>query len=175
MRRAVVATWLLLVAHGASGCAASSGPGNAGREEAAIQQAALTELFLVRERARSIVFWADSAHVGPVFDSLGVPAGPVGSLPAAPPSLASYGVTLADMQALFREHPDGWAEFFVRYPGAPGLVEVGVVERDADGRRARLAIGRSCGEHCRMAWRVEVTRDATGDWRVASVGRISPS
>jgi hypothetical protein len=164
-----------LVALLATGCAPSARASDELRDDAAIREAALTELFLVRERARSMVFWVDSVHAGPVFDSLRLPAGPVVPAPVAPAPLPSAQVTLADMQALFRDHPDGWAAFFARHPGAPGLVEVGPVERDMDGRRARVAIGRSCGEHCRMAWRVELALETTGGWRIVSVGRISPS
>jgi hypothetical protein len=119
------------------------------------------------------VLWADPGEAGPVFAAMGVRGGAVdsaagraaGGIVGVPVAF----VTAADMTRLFRAHPDGWAAFYARYAGAPGLVEVGVVERAGPGRAA-VTVGRSCGEHCASAWRVEL-RAAPGAtaWRAAGV------
>jgi len=139
-------------------------------DSAAVQQAALTELFLVRERASALVLWQDSLHAGPVFDSLGLRPTDMVSVPAALPAVR---VSLAELEALFRDAPDGWAALYARYAGTPGLVEVGPVAFARGGRSAQLAVARSCGENCRMAWHVQVERGAEGIWRVRSIGPIA--
>jgi len=140
-------------------------------DSAAVQQAALTELFLVRERASALVVWQDALHAGPVFDSLGLTPAATVSVPAALPVTR---LSLSELEALFRAHPDGWAALYDRYAGTPGLVEVGPVTFQRGGRTAQVAVARSCGENCRMAWQVAAERGAEGIWRVRSVGPIVP-
>ncbi len=144
-RRRTAGGWLL--------AAAACGRGPA---DAEAQGAALRHLFREREHGRQLVVWAD-AEPGPVFAAAGLRAAPLGA-PAAAAVARATGlpvtrVTGADMARLFRAHPDGWAAFYARYPGAPGLVEVGAAERGADGATL-VRVGRSCGEHCRHLWRV---------------------
>ena len=138
-----------------------------------MQRAALTTLFLEREHAARLVLWR-----GPLADAptLGALAG-VDTLRTAdvdPRALAlPVLVDTANLRSLtehFRAHPDAWRAWFARFPGAPGLVEM-TAPRAADGSAAgaELLVGRSCGEHCRMAWRVRVRRRADGAWRTDSV------
>lgn len=127
-------------------------------EERAVTDAALTELYRVRERAGGVVFWADRATPGPVFTALAGVADDATLVPppdAAPAPLERDTATLADLEALFRASPDGWRAFRLRYPFYAGLIEVGPVTRPDDSTAAVL-IGRSCGEHCRFATRVHV-------------------
>jgi hypothetical protein len=117
---------------------------------------ALRHLFFVRERAGRLAVWDDRREAGPVFEALGRAPGPpvdaaaVGRVVGAPVTLLGTG----DLERLFRDHPDGWAAFYRAYPRAPGLVEVGPVEREAG--KTVVVVGRACGEQCRNAWRVEV-------------------
>ncbi len=156
-RRALAAA---LLGTAALGCARGGGGAEQGAEQGAAQGAAIRHLFFERERAARVVLWADPAEPGPAFEALGrAPAPPADSAAlargvAAPVTL----VRGADLRRLFRDHPDGWAAFYRRYPGAPGLVEVGPVLRAADGRTAEVVVGRACGEHCVNAWRVELRR-----------------
>ena len=77
---------------------------------------------------------------------------------------------LQTVTAHFRAHPDAWRAWFARYAGSPGLVELTIPRAlDATGMTAELLVGRSCGEHCRMAWRVRVRRQPDGAWRTDSV------
>ena len=70
----------------------------------------------------------------------------------------------------FRVHPDAWRAWFARYPGTSGLIETTAPRAtDASAAVAELLVGRSCGEHCRMAWRVRVRRHPDGAWRTDSV------
>lgn len=135
-----------------------------------MQQAALTELFLVRERASALLLWHDSTHTGPILDSLGLTAAFTVAVPAA---LAVSRVSLTDVEALFARYPDGWAALYTTYPGTPGLVEVGPVTFDSDARAAQITVGRSCGENCRMAWQVALERQLDGEWRVGHLGAVA--
>ncbi len=138
-------------------CAAAAACGR-GARDADAQGAALGYLFRERERGRRLVVWAD-AEPGPVFAAAGVRRAALDARAAAAVARAAglpvARVTAADMTRLFREHADGWAAFYARHPGTPGLVEVGRVERGAGGA-AVVHVGRSCGEHCRHLWRVEL-------------------
>ena len=118
-----------------------------------VQRVALRTLFLERERAASIVLFADARTEGPVFAELG--ASHVQQV-ATPDALALHYITIAELEMLFADHVDGWAAFFRQYPRSAGLVEVSAVQLQPDGRSASLTVARSCGEHCRMAWRVVV-------------------
>ena len=126
--------------------------------DAGVQAAAVRELFVTREHARQLVLWADPREAGPTFELLGAhDAG------ADPRTLASAipvpvrSVIAANLARLFRAHPDGWAAFYVAYPGAPGLVELARPAWSGD-TLATVVVGRACGEHCFNAWRVTVRR-----------------
>ncbi len=124
-----------------------------------VQRVALRALFLERERAASVVIFSDSLNEGPVFSERGETHVRV---IATPPPLTQHRITLRELEQLFAEHVDGWKAFFRQYPRSAGLVEVGAVTADPDGRAASLLIARSCGEHCRMAWRVRVAISGSG-------------
>lgn len=137
----------------------------------AVQQAALTELFRVRERSSALLLWHDSLHTGPILDSLGLGAAD----DVAPPAdVTASRVSLAEVEAIFRQHPDGWAALYATYPGIPGLVEVGPVTFAPDARSAQIIVGRSCGENCRMAWQVTLEPQDDRAWRVRDVGAVPP-
>jgi hypothetical protein len=90
----------------------------------------------------------------------------------APPAVVGavpvVAVRRRDLDALFRAHPDGWKVFWTRYPGATGVIELSPVRLTGDS--AALVVGRSCGEHCRTAWRVRLGRDPhSAPWRVTGV------
>ena len=142
-------------------------------DAAAVQRAALTTLFLEREHAARLVLWR-----GPLVDAPTLGALPgADTLPAAggDPRALSLPVpvdtaNLRTVTAHFRAHPDAWRAWFARHAGSPGLVELTIPRAvDATGTTAELLVGRSCGEHCRMAWRVRVRRQRDGAWRTVSV------
>jgi hypothetical protein len=116
-----------------------------------------------------LVVWADR-DPGPVFAEL-VATTP-DAVPArdAPPTRVGTVPVVAvrgrDLDTLFRAHPDGWKAFWARYPGATGVIELSPVRLTGDS--AALVVGRSCGEHCRTAWRVRLGRSGA-EWRVARV------
>jgi hypothetical protein len=172
-RCAVAAAAAAIVLGTAAGGCARGGGGAAAGAEGAAQGAAVRHLFFERERAARVVLWADPAEPGPAFEALGrAPAPPADS--AALAAGVAAPVTLvrgADLRRLFRDHPDGWAAFYRRYPGTPGLVEVGPVARAPDGRTAEVVVGRACGEHCVNAWRVELrhAEGRGGAWRATRV------
>jgi hypothetical protein len=177
VRRGVV-TALLAVAAFACGptdatppAGGAAGPADRASDVAAVQQAALTELFLVRERASALLLWRDSVHTGPILDSLGLGAALEVTVPTA---LVVSRVSLTDIESLFARHPDGWAALYATYPGTPGLVEVGPVAFDDDARSAQITVGRSCGENCRMAWQVTLAVQDDRAWRVRDVGPVRP-
>ncbi len=168
-RASLIARAGALLLTGALSSCAGHGAALSDADMSAIQRVALHELFSEREHARVLVVWSDSSDAGPVLASLDeTPASTV----AASSALPQVRVSRDDVHALFRDHPDGWAALFERHPGAAGLVEVGRVQPGADPRTATLVIGRSCGEHCRMAWRVAARRDASPEWRVPAVERL---
>lgn len=168
----LVARAIMVIVAAAAACDAGPRPLTAA-DAAAVQGAALTTLFLEREHAARLVLWR-----GPLAD-----APTLGLLPRAdtlpiadvdPRALAlPVPVTTANLRTLtahFRAHPDAWRAWFARHPGSPGLVELtaprGMAPSDPV---AELLVGRSCGEHCRMAWRVRVRRQRDGAWRTDSV------
>ncbi len=131
----------------------------------------MRELFLVRERPRVLVVWADPAP-GPVFAESDSgfrpsraerPPRRVGAVPVET-------VGQRELTALFRANPDGWEAFYARYPGALGIIEFAPAQVDDDS--ASLVVGRSCGEHCRFVWRVQLRRVAAAQWRVARVTAV---
>ena len=151
MRRVRAPRALVLAATSLGACAR---PGHAA--DATIQGAAVRELFVSREHARQLVLWADPGETGPTFELLGVANASVDAraLGAAIPAPVRP-VRAATLAELFRAHPDGWAAFYVAYPGAPGLVELARPAWSGD-TLATVVVGRACGEHCFNAWRVAV-------------------
>jgi hypothetical protein len=139
----------------------------------AVQRLALDSLFNGRERAGRLVLWATDAGDGPVLEALDslVPksATPrtidVARLGAALPARVMTEQVIAE---LFRTYPDAWAAFFRDNPAAAGLVELSPVRLSSDGRSATTYVGRSCGEHCRSAWRIVADRDR-GRWTIADL------
>jgi hypothetical protein len=149
----------------ASGCRASDDPASA------IQRLALDTLFNGREHARQLVIWS-SDSAGPVLETilaqqhLNYTRIDVKRLAPALPAIAVDEQALID---LFREHPDGWAEFFRRYPQSSGLVELAPVRFSSGNRVAEVFVGRSCGPHCQNAWRIVTRRDASGSWKISEL------
>jgi hypothetical protein len=139
----------------------------------AVQRLALDSLFNGRERARRLVLWASDAGDGPVLEALG-------SLVAKPPeprtidvarlaaSLPARVMTEIQLGEHFRRNPDAWAAFFRDNPAAAGVVELSAVRLSADGDSATTYVGRSCGEHCRHAWRIVARRDGER-WRIVDL------
>jgi hypothetical protein len=149
-------------------------PSSSGADAAAIERAALTTLFLEREHARTMTLLEAAREAAPVLgdvpltsDTLAVPNPRLLALPV-PVTVVTRGA----IDSVFRANPDGWAAWYARYPGSAGLIELTapVVGIDANGRlTATLVVARSCGEHCRSAWRVAVRRDGRGVWRTEGV------
>ena len=128
----------------------------------AVQSAVVSFLFLEREHARSIELWADSTRAGPVLSVLGIRPSVLASLRVPARTGATlHRITSDTMATIFRDNPDGWEAFFRRYPASSGLVEVSPVTFDGDSM-ATVTVGRSCGEHCAVAWRLVVARGADG-------------
>ena len=138
-----------------------------------VQRVALGALFNGRERAQRLVLWESDAEDGPALEALR------STLPRArtshridlarlAPSLPARTLTEAAVADLFRKNPDGWAAFFRENPGSSGLVELSPVWLSGDGDSATTHIGRSCGEHCRNAWRVSARRMGSR-WTVTDV------
>ncbi len=144
---------------------------------AAIQRAALSTLFLERERAQGLVFWDGPRAQAPTL-SLVAPRGDgTDALPLLVPDLVALSlpvpatvVRLADLEAHFRTYPDGWPAWFARFPASGGLIELTAPDIAPDRpTEARLLVARTCGEHCHQVWRVRVRRDDTGTWRTHDV------
>ena len=133
-----------------------------------VQRLALDTLFSGREHAQELVIWS-SDSAGPALENIlsqhRLDHARIDIKRLAPriPAIVVDEQTLTD---LFREHPDGWAEFFRLHPRSSGLVELSAVRFSSGNRVAESFVGRSCGEHCRNAWRVVAKRDASGTWKV---------
>jgi hypothetical protein len=144
-----------------------------GALDAAVQAAALRAIFVERGESNArLVVWDDGAHAGPVLAALGEPL----VAPLAPALFAEGAVGVSvervrrrTLDSLFDAHPDGWAAFFRAHRGAYGVVEVATPRYAGDRRTATVVVGRSCGEHCRQAWRVHLRRDDVGAWRQTAV------
>ncbi|HYW31850.1 MAG TPA: hypothetical protein VE869_10120 [Gemmatimonas sp.] len=149
-------------------------------ESTRIAQVALRALFVDREDARSVLLWTGSLADAPTFGQKRLRSAATSSL------VVSESLTLAHLDTAtlrlpvpvhavdpalldrhFREYPDGWDAWFRRFPGASGIVEVTAPVRRSGGAAA-LLVARACGEHCHSAWRVVLSRDTTGTWRVDS-------
>ena len=161
-------------------CTACSRPSHVGGDAAVIERAALSTLFLEREHSQRLTLLAVARDAAPVLgtlpaiapgDTLAQPNVRLLSMPV-PVTLVSAG----EIDSVFRANPDGWAAWYARYPASSGLIEMTapVLAIDANGRlTATLVVARSCGEHCRSAWRVSVQRDARGTWRTQLVDVIA--
>ena len=129
----------------------------------AVQRLAVDSLFDGREHTGRLVLWATDAGDGPVLDALGSLV-PKPDLPRAvdvsrlAASLPTHVMPESELAELFRRNPDAWAAFFRENPAAAGLVELSPVRQSPDGRTATTYVGRSCGEHCRNAWRIVAKR-----------------
>jgi hypothetical protein len=115
------------------------------------------------------VLWAEPRTPGPVLADLRPPEG-TGPTPAPlPVSIADVPVVAVRrgaLDSLFRAHPDGWKAFYARWTGAAGVIETSAVRVAGDS--ATLVVARSCGEHCRQAWRVRL-RARGGAWRATAI------
>lgn len=146
----------------------------------AVWRLALDTLFNGREHARRLVLWASDRGDGPVLDALGAqvprePAPRAIDIVKLSASLPARVMRESELEALFRRYPDAWAAFYRENPGAAGLVELSPVRVLGDARAAEayeVYVGRSCGEHCRNAWRIVARRDAAGTWRVDSLAWV---
>ena len=140
-----------------------------------IQRLALDTLFNGREHARELVIWS-SDSAGPALENilsrqhLEHPRIDIQRLEPTIPAIAVDEQALTD---LFREHPDGWAEFFRRYPQSSGLVELSPIRFSSGDRLAEVFVGRSCGEHCKNAWRISARREPVGAWKVTELRWIT--
>ena len=151
------------------------------QDAAAIERAALRTLFVEREGARQLIIFRGARRDAPALSMLPDNDAPSDTLALTTPDTAALAlgvpvtlVTLADIEAHFREHPDGWEAWFTRYAGAGGIVELTAPRlEDARAQAAWLVVGRACGEHCRAAWRVRVVRDASGAWRTTTTTTIA--
>ena len=136
-----------------------------------IQRLALDTLFNGRERARELVIWS-SDSAGPVLERI-VSKRPVEQgridIRRLKSTIPATVIDEAAITRVFRDHPDAWAEFFRLFPGSPGLVELSPVHFSSGNRVAETYVGRSCGEHCRNAWRIIARRDPGGTWKVAEL------
>jgi hypothetical protein len=125
-------------------------------------------VFVSRARTRAQL-WADTTRAGPVFSVLGIRPSVLASLRVPARTGATlHRITSDTMATIFRDNPDGWEAFFRRYPASSGLVEVSPVTFDGDSL-ATVTVGRSCGEHCAVAWRLVVARGADGTLPIRTI------
>jgi len=148
-----------------------------GADATAIQRAALSTLFIEREHSQLLVLIDVARDSAPVLhDTLANPDRAELQLPdsaALALPIAVRVVTLRDVETVFREHADGWAAWYRRYPVSAGIVELTAPTVSGDAREsARIVVARACGEHCRAVWRVTVQRDRDGRWRTVSVAAV---
>ena len=137
----------------------------------AIQRIALDTLFNGREHARELVIWSSDSP-GPALENILSQQQLKHARIDIQQLKPTIPATVVDEQALtdlFREHPDGWAEFFRLHPRSSGLVELSTVRFSSGNRVAETIVGRSCGPHCQNAWQIVTKRDASGAWKVADV------
>ena len=131
-----------------------------------VQRVALDSLFNGRERARRLVLWESDAADGPALEALRstIPRVTMSrriDVVRLAPSLPARTLTEAAVADLFRKNPDGWAAFFRENAGSAGLIELSPVWLSPGGDSATTYVGRSCGEHCRNAWRVSARRTSS--------------
>jgi len=136
-----------------------------------VQRLALDTLFNGREHARELVIWS-SETAGPALEQIlidhGLEQHPVDVQKLAS-TIPANTIDEATLTRIFRDNPDAWAEFFRRYPRSSGLVELSPVRFSSGNTVAETYVGRSCGEHCRNAWRIVARRDETGTWTVTEL------
>jgi hypothetical protein len=81
-------------------------------------------------------------------------------------------VTLVDRQTLSslpqRDPERYWSEFYEKYPGSDGLIEVSTIGYGPNGDFAILLVDRGCGSLCGHGYIVALRRVA-GVWRIASI------
>lgn len=143
---------------------------------AAIQRAALTTVFIEREGAKQLVLLVQAGLDEPTLAGRDGPRPELSALPIVTPDTTALALgipvtilTQADVEAHFKAHADAWAAWYERYPGAPGLVTITNVHVEAQSPNAAwIIISRSCGEHCRAAWRVTVERGAKSGWHTVN-------
>ncbi len=177
-RRAARVTLAVLVAVAGARCTGDADANHVRREADEttsydVQRVALDSLFNGRERAQRLVLWESDAANGPVLEALRstlprVRQSHTIDVARLAPSLPTRTLTEAAVADLFRKNPDGWAAFFREHPGSSGLVELSPVWLSGNGDSATTHIGRSCGEHCRNAWRVSARRMGSR-WTVTDV------
>ena len=141
----------------------------------AIQRLALDTLFNGREHARELVIWS-SDSAGPALEGILSKQGLKHSrihVESLEPTIPATAIDETRLTDLFRDHPDAWAEFFRRHPHSSGLVELSPVRYSSGDSMAEVFVGRSCGEHCRNAWRVVARRDPGGAWTVVDLRWIT--
>lgn len=61
-----------------------------------------------------------------------------------------------------------WSEFYKKYPGSNGLIELSTIGYDPNGDLAILMVDRGCGSLCGHGYIVALRRVA-GVWRIASI------
>lgn len=164
---------VLLLALGALGCASGRDPASERASERAVLRATLVELFARRERARAITLWHDPRRQAPTLSAYGGPWDDRDTLALQAADSTGLGLpfrvertTLGTIEAFFRAHPAGWDAWFEANPGNAGIVEVVTPRVFTDS--AVVIVGRACGEICRSAWRVSLTRRADG-WSVRHI------
>jgi hypothetical protein len=140
-----------------------------------VQRIALDTLFNGREHARELVIWS-SDSAGPVLESILSEQHRKQTridIHRLDPTIPANAIDEPALTLLFRDHPDGWAEFFRLFPRSSGLVELSPVRFSSGDSVAEVFVGRSCGEHCRNAWRIVARRGPVGAWRVAELRWIA--
>lgn len=153
--------------------AAACAPGRDHDADRAVVRATLVELFAKREKARAITVWHDPRQQGPTLSAYGGPWDHHDTLTLQVVDTTGLGLpfrvertTLRDIAAFFAKHPGGWDIWFETHPGNAGVVEIVQPRMFTDS--AVMVVGRACGEICRSAWRVSLSRSGSS-WRVRQV------
>ena len=126
----------------------------------AVQCLALDTLFNGREHARELAIWS-SDSAGPVLEQISRQKNLTHQrtdVRRLAPTLPATAIDEATIARMFREHADGWAEFFRRFPHSSGLVELSPPHFSSGNSVGEMYVGRSCGPHCQNAWRVVARR-----------------
>lgn len=74
-------------------------------------------------------------------------------------------ITRAKRAEIFREGPDGWTDFYSRYPTARGLLSLSPVVWSATGTTALVYFTWSCGGLC-GAGALLLVEHTRGEWRI---------
>ncbi len=158
----------------ASGCRA---PALTADDILRVQRAALTALFLQREHAQQLTLWRGPRLHAPTLGELTKNAGVADSVPLLLPDtsqlqlpIAVHTVDLVMLEQFFQSHPTGWDAWYAKYPGSNGLIELTAPILNSWSRHeATLLIARTCGEHCRSAWRLTAQRAPGGEWHITKI------